>query len=106
MPLCTEVLRETVWKLAGVIFIACAVSRRAITRCRDENLWSLRFLRGLLIPFKSRRADSNRLSLLFTSDNCGGARGSRVVQNACKPGLIYLQLPSATPSPTLPVVSE
>jgi hypothetical protein len=29
-----------------------------------------------------------------------------VVQNACKSALIYLQLPSATSSPTLPVVSE
>jgi hypothetical protein len=28
------------------------------------------------------------------------------VQNTCKPALIYLQLPSATSSPTLPVVSE
>jgi hypothetical protein len=29
-----------------------------------------------------------------------------VVQNACKPALIYPQLPSATSCPTLPVVSE
>jgi hypothetical protein len=29
-----------------------------------------------------------------------------VVQNTCKPALIYLQLPSATSSPTLSVVSE
>jgi hypothetical protein len=28
------------------------------------------------------------------------------VQNTCKPALIYLLLPSATPSPMLPVVSE
>jgi hypothetical protein len=28
------------------------------------------------------------------------------VQNACKPELIYLQLPGAMSSPTLPVVSE
>ena len=28
------------------------------------------------------------------------------MQNTCKPALIYLQLPSATPSPTLSVVSE
>jgi hypothetical protein len=29
-----------------------------------------------------------------------------VVQNTCKPALIYLQLPSATSCPVLPVVSE
>jgi hypothetical protein len=28
------------------------------------------------------------------------------MQKTCKPALIYLQLLSATPSPTLPVVSE
>ena len=28
------------------------------------------------------------------------------MQNACKPALIYVQLPSATSGPTLPVVSE
>ena len=29
-----------------------------------------------------------------------------MVQNACKPALIHIQLPSATSSPTLPVVSQ
>ena len=55
---------------------------------------------------ESRRADSNCLPLLITSDNSCVAEGSRVVQNACKLALIYLQLPSATYSSTLPVVSE
>jgi hypothetical protein len=55
---------------------------------------------------KSRRADSIRLPLLITSANRSGARSCPVVRNACKPALIYLKLPSATSSPTLPVVSE
>jgi hypothetical protein len=50
---------------------------------------------------RTRTAD-----LLITSDNSRGARSCPVVQNACKPALIYLQLPSATSSPTIPVVSE
>jgi hypothetical protein len=55
-----------------------------------------------------RRADerTRTADLLITSDNSRGARGSPVVQNVCKGALIYLQLPSATSSPTLPVVSD
>jgi hypothetical protein len=37
----------------------------------------------------------------ITSDNSYVAGSSRVVQNACKPALIYLQLPSAMCSPAL-----
>jgi hypothetical protein len=41
-----------------------------------------------------------------TSDNMRVTWGSLVVQNACKQALIYVQLPSATSSLALPVVSE
>jgi hypothetical protein len=63
------------------------------------------FLRDL--QGKQRADERTRTAdLLITSDNSRGAQGSPVVQNTCKSALIYLQLPSATHCPTLPVVSE
>src|SRR3712207_9176607 len=64
---------------------------------------------GTVEPLRpSGRADerTRTADLLITSDNRSGALSCLVVQNACKPALIYLQLPSATSSPALPVVSE
>jgi hypothetical protein len=77
---------------------------KASTQCRGFSSFRVS---GLSKPIReSRRADSNRLPLLITSDNRSGARSCRVVQSTCKPALIYLELPSATSGPTLPVVSE
>jgi hypothetical protein len=59
-----------------------------------------------LSRFKRADERTRTADLLITSDNWRVAGSSRVVQNACKPALIYLQLPSATSGPTLPVVSE
>ncbi len=62
---------------------------------------------SLQIAIKRRADERTRTAdLLITSDNSCVARSCRVVQNTCKPALIYLQLPSATSSSTLPVVSE